>query len=93
MNPLHAPGSCSNRMVCPVGAVSTTMWSYSAASDGSVSSAVNSSKAAIGASRWAPTAADAAPNCSDPLPCSPTSSIDDLAGIDLAGWVFPRRVL
>ena len=27
------------------------------------------------------------------FPCWPTSSIDDLAGIDLAGWVFPRRVL
>ena len=26
-NPLHAPGNCRRRMVCPVGAVSKTMWS------------------------------------------------------------------
>jgi hypothetical protein len=30
--PLHAPGSCSSRMVWPVGAVSNTMWSYAAVS-------------------------------------------------------------
>ena len=54
---------------------------------------VNTCRYSCRTSRSAPTAADAAPDCSDPLPCCPTSSIDDLAGIDLAGWVFPRKVL
>ena len=46
-NSLQAPGSCSRRMVWPVGAVSKRIWSYSERSAGSVSRAVNSSKAAI----------------------------------------------
>ena len=50
---------------------------------------VNACRCSCRTSRWAPTAADAAPDCSDPLPCCPTSSIDDLARTDLAGWAFP----
>ena len=41
------PGSCSRRMVCPVGAVSKRMWSYTAVHAASVNRSVNSLKEAI----------------------------------------------
>ena len=46
-NFVHDPGSCSSRMVWPVGAVSNTMWSYWPTGAGSASSVVNSSNEAI----------------------------------------------
>ncbi len=43
-NSVQFPGSCSSRMVCPVGAVSNSTWSNDAISPSvSVSSEVNSS--------------------------------------------------
>ena len=45
--PVHDPGSCSRRMVCPVGAVSKTTWSYRPARLSSASRAVNSLNEAI----------------------------------------------
>ena len=44
---VHDPGSCSSRMVCPVGAVSKTMWSYWPIRFSSASRAVNSLNEAI----------------------------------------------